>query len=146
MASALSLEDIISTRGGRALEAKTWRLSAHDPLIEDSGLQELTEGNQGCGWARPEHRRVAGRAVLASHRINPPNNLVRQLGESGTVTCRGAEQKHLGLAAAAEPARRKLSSPSVSLNFLSRQVPPCHRAPPHPRFALGLSAPIHARH
>lgn len=70
----------------RALEAKTWRLSAQDPLLEDSGLQELTEGNQGCGWARPEHRRVAGRAVLASHRINPPNNLVRQLGESGTVT------------------------------------------------------------
>lgn len=65
VASALSLEDIISTRGGRALEAKTWRLSAPDPLIENSGLQELTDGNQGCGWARPEHRSVAGRAVLA---------------------------------------------------------------------------------
>ncbi|XP_074178540.1 uncharacterized protein C1orf105 homolog [Rhinolophus sinicus] len=79
------------------------------------------------GPARAQEGRGQGSAC--GHRINPPNNLVRQLGESGTVTCRGAEQKHLGLAAAAEPARRKLSRPSVSLNFLSRQVPPATERP-----------------
>lgn len=121
---------IISTSGGTALQAMTWKLSVQDALEEDSGWQELMERNQENGQARLEHRRVRaqegpGTAGLEKHRINPPHTLGRQVGKGGAMTCtEGLSKNTLGLAAAAEPARRKPCSHSVSLNFLCRQAPP----------------------